>query len=133
MKRSIFLILAMAIMALVLPSAKEPDVLKFAETTFDFGNITDKHEPVVHEFAFTNVSDEPVAILSVSTGCGCTRPTYPTEPVKAGKTAKIKITFLPAGQSGEINKDVKVRYRSATARSSKRITLRIRGHVTPQK
>jgi len=127
------MILALVIGAFTLQSAKPADALQFAETGFDFGDISDKHDPVVHEFEFTNISDEPVAVLSVSTGCGCTRPSYPTEPIKPGKTAKIKITFLPAGQSGQINKDIKVRYRSATARSSKRITLRLRGRVTPEK
>lgn len=127
------MIIALVIGAFTLQSAKPADALQFAETGFDFGDISDKHDPVVHEFEFTNISDEPVAVLSVSTGCGCTRPSYPTEPIKPGKTAKIKITFLPAGQSGQINKDIKVRYRSATARSSKRITLRLRGRVTPEK
>lgn len=127
------MIIALVIGAFALQSAKPADALQFAETGFDFGDISDKHDPVVHEFEFTNISDEPVAVLSVSTGCGCTRPSYPTEPIKPGKTAKIKITFLPAGQSGQINKDIKVRYRSATARSSKRITLRLRGRVTPEK
>ncbi len=69
---------------------------------------------------------------SVSTGCGCTRPEYPAKPIDPGKSGKIKITFLPAGQRGDINKDIKVRYRAATARSSKRITLRLNGHVTPE-
>lgn len=132
MKR-ILLLLAIIVSALTFQAAKPADALQFAQTAFDFGNISDQHDPIVHEFAFTNISDEPVAILSVSTGCGCTRPSYPTEPIKPGKSAKIKITFLPAGQAGQINKDIKVRYRSATARSSKRVTLRLRGHVTPEK
>lgn len=132
MKR-ILLLLAIIVSALTFQAAKPADALQFAQTAFDFGNISDRHDPIVHEFAFTNISDEPVAILSVSTGCGCTRPSYPTEPIKPGKSAKIKITFLPAGQAGQINKDIKVRYRSATARSSKRVTLRLRGHVTPEK
>ena len=115
--------------ALTLTSGKKADALVFEQTAYDFGSITDSHDPVVHEYEFTNVTDEPVAVLSVSTGCGCTRPTYPTEPVRPGKKGKIKITFLPAGQRGEINKDIKVRYRSATARSSQRTTLLLKGYV----
>lgn len=111
--------------------AKEPDALQFEETSFDFGTIRSDHAPVVHEYEFTNVSDQPVAVLSVSTGCGCTRPTYPTEPIKPGKKGKIKITFLPEGQSKGILKDIKVRYRGAKARSSRRITLQLKGVVEP--
>lgn len=113
-------------------SAKPP-ALEFAEKEFDFGTISDTHAPVVHEYTFTNVSAEPVAVLSVSTGCGCTRPAYPLEPVKPGKKAKIKITFLPAGQRGEINKDIRVRFRGAKASKSQRVTLRLRGNVVPDK
>ena len=119
-------------LAVVLPSAKGSHALEFKETTYDFGNIADTHAPVVHEYEFVNVADEPVAVLSVSTGCGSTRPEYPAKPIDPGKSGKIKITFLPAGQRGDINKDIKVRYRAATARSSKRITLRLNGHVTPE-
>lgn len=124
-------ILCLAVIAVALPSARGSHALEFKETSYDFGNIADNHAPVVHEYEFVNTADEPVAVLSVSTGCGCTRPEYPAKPIDAGKTGKIKITFLPAGQRGEINKDIKVRYRAATARASKRITLRLHGHVTP--
>ena len=118
-------------MLIALPSAKPGDILQFAETAYDFGTIAESHEPVTHEFQFTNVSDEAVAVLSVSTGCGCTRPTYPTEPVAAGAKGVIRITFKPKGQVGQVNKDIKVRFRGAKAKSSKRITLRLRGTVTP--
>jgi hypothetical protein len=133
MMRKLIYSLIFVVALVALPSAKSGDLLQFKETTFDFGTISDTSAPVVHEYEFVNTADESVAVLSVSTGCGCTRPKYPTEPIKAGKKNKITVTFLPAGQSGEINKDIKVRYRGATAGSSKRITLRLRGVVTPSK
>ncbi len=51
-------------LAVVLPSAKGSHALEFKETTYDFGNIADTHAPVVHEYEFVNVADEPVAVLS---------------------------------------------------------------------
>lgn len=114
-------------------SAKDNHLLDFAEKTYDFGTIADSHAPVVHEYKFVNTAEEPVAILSVSTGCGCTRPEYPVKPIEPGKEGVIKITFLPEGLSGDINKSIQVRYRGAKARSSKRITLRLNGAVTPGK
>lgn len=127
MKRTllIFLLAVMTIAA----SAKTKHLLEFADTSYDFGTVKESTAEVVHEYVFTNVSDEPVAVLSVSTGCGCTRPDYPVKPLAPGEKAVIRITFLPAGQSGEINKDIKVRYRGAKASSSSRITLRLKGAV----
>ncbi len=134
MMRNKIIIMVAALLAVVaLTAAKSKDLLVFEEKTFDFGTVAETAEPVVHEYAFTNVSDEPVAVLSVSTGCGCTRPKYPAEPIAAGKTGVITITFVPKGQQGNINKEIKVRYRGATASSSKRVTLRLRGNVTPSK
>lgn len=130
MNKRILIYLACAAMALV-NTASKPAVLEFTEQEYDFGTVTETHEPIVHEFHFTNASPDPVAIQSVSTGCGCATPSYPVEPVKSGKTGSIKITFLPKGQRGAINKDIRVRFRPARAKRDQRITLRLRGHVTP--
>ena len=130
MKRIAYLFLLL--MTAALCHAKDNGhLLEFAETAYDFGTVADTAAPVVHEYEFVNTSDDPVAVLAVSTGCGCTRPEYPVKPLAPGEKGVIKITFLPAGQSGEINKDIKVRYRGAKASSSKRITLRLKGFVKP--
>lgn len=119
-----------ALVALALPAAKNASI-EFAERDFDFGTVADSHAPITHEFKFVNAGPEPVVILSVTTGCGCTKPSYSLEPVKPGKSGSVKITFLPKGQRGEINKDIRVRYRGAKDSGSKRLTLRLHGHVTP--
>ena len=121
-----------ALVAVLLCGAK-PSALEFESREYDFGTIADSHEPVTHEYRFVNTLDEPVAVLSVSTGCGCTRPQYPIEPVKAGAKGVIKITFLPQGQRGEISKTIRVRYRAATARRSATVNLRLQGSVVPDK
>ncbi len=131
--KNFLVFVCLALLAVALPSAKGSHALEFKDTSYDFGTIADSHAPIVREYEFVNVADEPVAVLSVSTGCGCTNADYPVRPVEPGKGGRIKITFLPSGQRGEINKDIKVRYRAATARSSKRITLRLHGYVTPEK
>ena len=129
----IFITLIAVALGITLLSANRSHLLQFAENSFDFGTISDDHAPVVHEYKFVNTADEPVAILSVTTGCGCTRPEYPVKPIAAGDSGHVKITFLPTGQKGNINKDITVRYRSATAKSSKRLTLRLRGTVVKNK
>lgn len=125
-----YLIILIAAAATAFAAGKDDGLLRFETTEYDFGSIDDTHEPITYLYKFTNVSDQPVAVLSVSTGCGCTRPEYPLKPIAPGKSAEIKITFLPKGQAGWINKDIKVRYRAAKAKSSKRTTLRLKGKVT---
>lgn len=113
-------------------SQTKGDLLAFEQTAFDFGVIADNSSPVVHEYKFVNIHTEPVAVLSVSTECGCARPEYPVRPLAPGDSATIKITYTPHGESGEIIKDIKVRYRAAKGSRSKRTVLRLTGIVKPQ-
>ena len=129
MKRTVifsFLVL----LGIFVAEGKTDHLLDFKGTSYDFGTVKESSAPVVHEYEFINTSDQPVAVLSVSTGCGCTRPEYPVKPLAPGEKSVIKITFMPEGQSGEINKNIQVRYRGAKASSSKRITLRLKGVVS---
>ena len=127
--RHVILTLLAAILSIAAAYAKS---LEFPVTDFDFGTISDTASPVVHEFEFKNVTDEPVAVLSASAQCGCTHPEYPVKPVAPGATAVIKVTFVPTGQRGNINKDVRVRFRGAKARKSERVTLRLTGRVVAE-
>ena len=127
----ILLILLTLLCTGTLSAGHKTPKLQFDSTVFDFGNVSVETEKIVHEYVFINPADEPVAILSVSTGCGCARPEYPVEPIAPGASGKITITYLVKGQAGEVNRDIKVRYRGATASSSERTTLRFRGVITP--
>ena len=105
--------------------------VEFAATSFDFGTVSEDKGYVVHEYAFDNTGDGAVAIVSVVASCGCTRPEYTRKPVAQGKTGKIKVTFNTRGQKGEVNKDIKVRLRSADGKSE-RVTLHLNGVVVPK-
>lgn len=104
--------------------------IEFVKKSHDFGNIDEKGGPVRCEFEFTNTGDAPLAIISATASCGCTRPVYPKEPVKPGKKGVVKVTFLPDGHPGEFSKDVKLR---TNAKGQKRVTLKINGVVIPAK
>lgn len=110
-------------------SAAEPAV-EFPELVHDFGTIAEDAGAVSHEFTFTNTGDAPLMIVNASASCGCTRPDFPKKPVKAGKSDRIKVTYLPAGRPGEFNKTVTVK---TNAKKAKKVTLRIKGFVTPAK
>lgn len=123
------LLTLIALSAALSLSAAEPAV-SFPELTHDFGTIKENGGPVTHEFIFTNTGDAPLMIVNASASCGCTRPDYPKKPVKAGKSDKIKVTYLPKGRPGEFNKTVTVK---TNAKKGRKVTLKIKGFVTPEK
>ena len=129
MKRifSIFAIVFISAMTFTIFAADNGPVMTFDEKTYDFGTIKEVDGPVTHSFEFTNTGDEPLVIINVNASCGCTRPEYSKEPIKPGKSGKIKVTFNPAGRPGEFSKDVKIR-----TNGSKRPILKITGIVIPK-
>lgn len=107
---------------------------KTAEATFkvrshDFGTIQEAKGPVSCTFEFTNTGDKPLLIIDATASCGCTRPEYPTKPIKPGKTGKIKVTYSPIGRPGPFKKTVTVKT-NGKERSTK---LFIEGTVVPKK
>ena len=130
MKR-LFSITMMLVAAVILSAtafAKGTPKAVISEKSFDFGTVKQTDKAVTHVFTLTNEGDAPLVIISASASCGCTRPTYTAEPIAPGAKGEVKVTFIPTGQRGEINKEVKVR---TNAPEAKRLTLRITGTVTP--
>ena len=124
-----FLSLLLLAVCGLMASAAGPAV-EFPELVHDFGTIAENGGAVSHEVSFTNTGDAPLMIVNASASCGCTRPDFPKKPIKAGKSDRIKVTFLPAGRPGEFNKTVTIR---TNAKTTKKVTLRIKGFVTPAK
>lgn len=129
MKRvfSLFAIVLISVMAFTAVAADNGPEMTFEEKTYDFGTIKEVDGPVTHTFEFTNTGKEPLVIINVNASCGCTRPEYSKEPIKPGKSGKIKVTFNPAGRPGEFSKDVKIR-----TNGNKRPILKITGIVIPK-
>ena len=73
----------------------------------DFGEIP-QGKPVSVEFTFTNNGDAPLIINDVHTSCGCTASDYPKEPITAGKSSKIKVTYN-ASAMGAFTKTITVK------------------------
>ena len=101
----------------------------FAVRSHDFGYIKEAKGPVSHTFEFENTGNKPLIIVSTTTECGCTRPEYPTKPIKPGKKGKVKVTFSPIGRPGAFVKTIKVR----TNGREKTTVLVIKGSVIPKK
>lgn len=126
MKRTLISITIFLLAVLVLPAGNAH--IEFVKATHDFGTIKEDGGPVECEFEFVNDGDEPLVIISANASCGCTRPEYPKKPIKPGKKAKIKVTYLPKGRPGEFTKSIKVR---TNGKNPKNVTLKITGVVTP--
>lgn len=85
---------------------------KFPTITFnkkehDFGEIKEgtKAETV---FIFTNTGDADLIISDAKGSCGCTVPEFPKEPIKPGKSGKMKVSFDSAGKPGMQQKSVNI-------------------------
>ena len=124
----------MAIFAICLVALSAVADDKQAEATFatlshDFGTIQEAKGPVSCTFEFTNTGNKPLLIIDAVASCGCTRPEYPSKPIKPGKKGKIKVTYSPIGRPGAFKKSVKVK----TNGKERTTTLRIQGTVIPKK
>lgn len=101
---------------------------EFKDTIHDFGTVI-KGEKVSYGFKFTNVGKSDLVIAKVSASCGCTAASYPTNPIKPGEKAVIKILFNSEGREGFQNKSAQI-----VANTQPNITnLRIKAKViTPE-
>jgi hypothetical protein len=86
---------------------KAEDVIKFKETTYNFGKIK-QNVPVTHDFSFTNAGDKPLVIETATASCGCTTPVWPQTPVAKGKSDKITAGFNAAAP-GAFTKQITVK------------------------
>lgn len=75
--------------------------IEFESTKHDFGVIKEADGWVEHTYTFTNTGTAPLAITTVSTTCGCTKPEFTTKPIAPGKKGTVKLRFTPAGLKGE--------------------------------
>lgn len=71
----------------------------WVKDSHDFGVIP-QGKPVSIEFKFTNSGDAALLITDVVTSCGCTASDYPKEPIPAGKSSTIKVTYNASAIGG---------------------------------
>jgi hypothetical protein len=74
-------------------------VLTLEKQTHDFGKIK-PGDIVNYDFKFTNTGKAPLIITDGYASCGCTKPTWPTAPVKPGESGVIHVTFDSKGKLG---------------------------------
>lgn len=66
--------------------------IKFDVTEHNFATIPYSGDGTF-EFVFHNTGKEPLILSRVQPSCGCTTPEWSKEPVKAGASGKVKVSY----------------------------------------
>lgn len=66
--------------------------IAFNETVHDFGELK-KGDKAEVEFEIRNEGNVDLVIIDAKASCGCTVPEKPSEPIKPGASAKMKVVF----------------------------------------
>ncbi len=101
--------------------------ISFKNKIFDYGTIKEG-DKAKHTYVFTNTGTEPLVISNAKGSCGCTVPSYSTDPVLPGETGKIDVVFDSKGKPGTNSKTVTLTANTEPAKT----VLTIKGKVTPK-
>lgn len=106
----------------------ESPVIKFEQTTYDFGKIKETDGKATYIFKFKNTGDAPLVISRVNASCGCTTPEWTKEPIAVGKSGSVTVTYNPQNRPGPFQKSITVFSNIEGGTSS----LIIKGEVIPR-
>lgn len=108
-----------------MPPAKTTNMV-FNKKEHDFGEIQ-QGDKVSYTFTFKNTGNNDLSIASANASCGCTVPEYTKEPLKPGKSGKMKVSFDSSGKTGVQTKTVTVRANTPTGYETLNIKATIKG------
>lgn len=83
-------------------------VITCEKTVHNFGEIKEADGKVSHTFVVKNEGTAPLVISNVTASCGCTTPDWTKEPIPAGKTGEVKVTFDPKNRPGNFMKTIRL-------------------------
>lgn len=81
--------------------------ISFNKKEHDFGEIKEGSK-VETVFIFTNTGEADLIITNAQASCGCTVPEFTKEPIKPGKSGKMKVSFDSTGKPGMQQKSVNI-------------------------
>jgi hypothetical protein len=90
--------------------------MKFEYETHDFGKVAEGQK-VTYEFNFANVGKSPLIISNAVASCGCTKPEWPTTPIKPGDGGQITVTFNSTGHVGLQDKMITITANTSPAQN----------------
>ncbi len=83
------------------------DDLAFADLVHDFGTVMEGPDATC-VFTFKNNGNEPIVIQKAQPSCGCTVPSFSSEPVAPGATGKIDVAYHTKGKPNAFSKSITV-------------------------
>lgn len=92
----------------LLVAQEDGAVLSIKDATHDFGEIKEADGDVSHVFTVKNEGNQPLVVTRVIASCGCTSPAWTKEPIPAGQTGEVTVTFNPKGRPGPFTKTISV-------------------------
>ncbi len=99
--------------------------IAFAETRQSFGEIWHA-ERSHHTYQFTNEGNADLLITSARASCGCTKPTFPTQPFAPGESGSIDVTYNSVGKQGAQRATIYLRTNDPT---QPEVQLKLTGRV----
>jgi len=91
----------------VIPKDGKYPVMTLATKDHDFGTI-EADSKVNYSFTFKNTGQADLVISRAVGSCGCTIPEYPKDPIKAGESGKIDVSFNSANKHGNQQKSITI-------------------------
>jgi len=83
------------------------DDMSFKTNVHDFGTIQEGPDATT-QFTFVNNGKEPIIIQKAQPSCGCTVPSFSSEPVAPGATGTIDVAFHTKGKANAFTKTITV-------------------------
>lgn len=123
MKRFLFIA---SLIAMVFTATAQPQT-SWLERQHDFGVFKEENGKVSCQMRVVNTGTEPLIIVKVQVGCGCTAIDYPQDAIQPGDTAAVTVTYNPSGRPGQFTKQAIVSTNTVTRRT----ILEITGNVIP--
>lgn len=125
MLKKIIVFLALGASTLSVTFAQQSNNFQFPIDKFDFG-VINEGEKARHTFEFFNTGKDTILLKSenVRASCGCTTPSFSTDPILPGQKGVITAEFNSQGRPGTFQKTVTVYYKDEVVKM-----LNIKGSV----
>ena len=106
-------------------TVKTPEIT-FVKLVHDYGQVEQGGNGEC-EFEFKNTGKADLILTNCRSSCGCTVPSWPKDPIPAGKKGVIKVKYNTQ-RVGQINKTITVESNAV----NDRVVLKITGNVNPK-
>ena len=80
----------------------------YREREHDFGELQESMNFATHRFEFVNRTPKPIIVNRVESSCGCTAPSWSSDPVEPGQKGYIEARYETTNRLGKFDKTLTV-------------------------